>query len=55
MQFSLSITDGIAWGFISYTLLKVVTGRVRQLHWLVGLFAVLFVVQYIARAMMIGA
>ena len=55
MQFSLSITDGIAWGFISYTLLKVVTGRVRQLHWLVALFAVLFVVQYIARAMMIGS
>jgi AGZA family xanthine/uracil permease-like MFS transporter len=55
MQFSLSITDGIAWGFISYTLLKVVTGRARQLHWLVALFAVLFVVQYIARAMLIGS
>jgi AGZA family xanthine/uracil permease-like MFS transporter len=55
MQFSLSITDGIAWGFISYTLLKVVTGRARQLHWLVGLFAVLFLAQYVARAMLIGA
>jgi AGZA family xanthine/uracil permease-like MFS transporter len=55
MQFSLSITDGIAWGFISYTLLKIVTGRVRQLHWLVALFAILFVAQYVARAMLIGS
>lgn len=54
MQFSLSITDGIAWGFISYALLRVVTGRARELHWLVALFAVLFVAQYVARAMMLG-
>ena len=51
MQFSLSITDGIAWGFISYTVLKLVTGRAREVHWLVGLFAVLFVGMYVGRAM----
>ncbi|MCX5682168.1 MAG: NCS2 family permease, partial [Planctomycetota bacterium] len=55
MQFSLSITDGIAWGFISYTLLKLVAGRARQLHWLVVLFAVLFVAQYVARALLMGS
>ncbi len=54
MQFSFSITDGIAWGFISYALLKTVTGRARELHWLVVLFAVLFVGQYVARAVLIG-
>ncbi|MBM4017021.1 MAG: NCS2 family permease [Planctomycetes bacterium] len=54
MQFSFSITDGIAWGFISYTLLKLVTGRARELHWMVALFAGLFVLQYAARAFVTG-
>jgi len=52
MQFSLSITDGIAWGFISYAILKVVTRRVRDMHWLVALFAALFIAQYVARALL---
>jgi len=52
MQFSLSIAEGIAWGFISYVLLKLVTRRARELHWLVVLFAVLFIAQYVARAML---
>jgi len=30
MIFGLSIADGIAWGFIAYVLLKVATGRARQ-------------------------
>ena len=41
-----SITDGIAFGFIAYALLKLVTGRIREAHWLVYLFAVLFVLRY---------
>jgi AGZA family xanthine/uracil permease-like MFS transporter len=52
MQFSLSITDGIAWGFISYAILKVATRRARDMHWLVWLFAVLFIAQYVARALL---
>ncbi len=54
MQFSLSITDGIAWGFISFALLRVVTGRARELHVLVIVFAILFVIQYVARSLLIG-
>jgi AGZA family xanthine/uracil permease-like MFS transporter len=54
MQFSLSIAEGIAWGFISYTLLKLVTGRARDLNWLVALFAVLFVGYYVARSVLAG-
>ena len=54
MQFTLSIAEGIAWGFIAYTLLKIVTGRARELHWMVALFTVLFIAQYVARAMLIG-
>jgi adenine/guanine/hypoxanthine permease len=41
-----SITDGIAFGFISYALLKVVTGRAREAHWLIYLFALLFIARY---------
>jgi len=54
MQFSFSITDGIAWGFISYVLLKLVTGRAREIHGLVALFAALFVGMYVARALLMG-
>lgn len=46
MPLTFSITDGIAFGFISYALLKLVTGRGREAHWLIYLFAILFVVRY---------
>jgi AGZA family xanthine/uracil permease-like MFS transporter len=41
-----SITDGIAFGFIAYALLKLVTGRAKEAHWLIYLFASLFLVRY---------
>jgi AGZA family xanthine/uracil permease-like MFS transporter len=41
-----NITDGIAFGFISYALLKLVTGRWREAHWLIYLFSILFVLRY---------
>jgi AGZA family xanthine/uracil permease-like MFS transporter len=47
MPFAVSITDGIAFGFISYTLLKLVAGRPSDAHWLVHLFAVLFLLRYV--------
>ena len=46
MPLTFSITDGIAFGFISYALLKLATGRAREAHWLIYLFAILFVVRY---------
>jgi AGZA family xanthine/uracil permease-like MFS transporter len=46
MPLTFSITDGIAFGFISYALLKLVTGRAREPHWLIYLFALLFVIRY---------
>ena len=48
MPLAVSITDGIAFGFISYASLKVATGRAREAHWLVHVFAVLFLVRYVA-------
>jgi len=47
MPFAFSITEGIAFGFISYSVLKLIAGRGREVHGLVYLFAVLFVVRYI--------
>lgn len=47
MPFTFSITEGIAFGFISYALLKLVSGRGREVHGLVYAFAVLFVARYI--------
>jgi AGZA family xanthine/uracil permease-like MFS transporter len=46
MPLTFSITDGIAFGFISYALMKLVTGRAREAHWLIYLFALLFIVRY---------
>ena len=47
MPLTISITEGIAFGFISYALLKLVSGQGRQVHWLIYLLAVLFVARYI--------
>lgn len=46
MPLTFSITDGIAFGFISYALLKLATGRAREAHWLIYVFAVLFIARY---------
>ena len=43
---AVSITDGIAFGFIAYAVLRLGTGRVRGTHWLVYLFAALFLLRY---------
>src|SRR4029079_4334627 len=46
MPLAVSITDGIAFGFIAYVFLKVVARRAREAHWLVYVSAALFVVRY---------
>jgi adenine/guanine/hypoxanthine permease len=46
MPLTVSITDGIAFGFIAYAVLKIGTGRAREAHWLVYLFAALFIARY---------
>ncbi len=40
-----SIADGIAFGFITYAVAKLATGRGRECPWLVYIFAALFVVE----------
>jgi AGZA family xanthine/uracil permease-like MFS transporter len=46
MPLTFSITEGISFGFISYSLLKLVQGRIKEVHPLIYVFAVLFVIRY---------
>jgi AGZA family xanthine/uracil permease-like MFS transporter len=47
MPYAYSITEGIAVGFIFYTLLKLVTGRIKQVHPILIVFSILFILRYI--------
>ena len=47
MPLSFSITDGIAFGFMAYAVLKVATGRGRELHWLLYVIVVAFLARYV--------
>ncbi|MBV8191050.1 MAG: NCS2 family permease [Alphaproteobacteria bacterium] len=47
MPFTFSIAEGIAFGFISYVAIKLVTGRWSQIHPAVGILGVLFVIKYL--------
>jgi AGZA family xanthine/uracil permease-like MFS transporter len=49
MPLTLSITEGIAFGFISYSLLKLITKKGREVHWAIYLFSVLFILRYILK------
>jgi AGZA family xanthine/uracil permease-like MFS transporter len=46
MPLAVSITDGISFGFISYALVKLASGRARELGWLGYVFALVFLVRY---------
>ncbi|MCY4401987.1 MAG: NCS2 family permease [Candidatus Poribacteria bacterium] len=50
MPLSFSITEGIAFGFISISFLKIVTGRYKEVNPLVHYFAIFFVARYIGFA-----
>ena len=55
MPLSFSITEGIAFGFISMSFLKFVTGRRDEVHPLVHYFAIFFVAMYIEKGLRITA
>jgi AGZA family xanthine/uracil permease-like MFS transporter len=46
MPFTYSITNGIGAGFISYLVIKAAHGKFRQIHWLMWLVSILFVVYF---------
>jgi AGZA family xanthine/uracil permease-like MFS transporter len=47
IPFSFRITEGIAIGFISYVVLKITSGKSRDIPGLLWIFAVIFLVRYI--------
>jgi len=46
MPFTYSIANGLAFGFISYVVLKAITGKYREIHMATLLVAILFVIKY---------
>ena len=51
MGFSYSITQGIAVGFLTYTLTKVVKGQAKDVHAMIWILDALFILNYISMAL----
>jgi adenine/guanine/hypoxanthine permease len=48
MPFTFSITNGVAAGFLAYTVIALLRGRWREVHWLMYLVAAVFVWYFVA-------
>ena len=48
MPFAYSISDGIGFGFISYTVIKVARGKAKEVPALIYLLSLMFIIMYIA-------
>jgi AGZA family xanthine/uracil permease-like MFS transporter len=46
MPLTFSIAEGVAFGFITYTLLKVFTGRTKELHWMMYIITAAFLINF---------
>lgn len=46
MPLTYSIADGLAFGFISYPIIKLFTGRVKEVHWIMHAMCVIFILRY---------
>ena len=44
---SYSIADGLAMGFISYPIIKLSTGKGKEINWLICLVAIIFILRYV--------
>lgn len=51
MPFAYSIADGIGLGFIFYTLVKLFTGKIKDVHPVLLTFSLLFLLRYIIKAL----
>lgn len=47
MPLTFSIAQGLAFGFISYTLLKLLTGKRDQIHWIMYFVSIAFIINFI--------
>ena len=46
MPFTYSITIGIGAGFVSWLIIKVFTGKAREIHWLMWVVSLAFVLYF---------
>ena len=46
MPFAYSISEGIMWGVISYTLVNLLAGKAKKVHWIMYVLTVLFIAKY---------
>ncbi|MGH2707040.1 MAG: NCS2 family permease [Actinomycetota bacterium] len=49
MPFTFSITNGIGAGFVSYSAIKVLRGKAREMHWMMCLAALAFLIYFAIR------
>ncbi len=49
MPLTYNIAQGIAFGFISYAIIKPLTGRAKEVHWLVYFIAIAFIINFALR------
>jgi AGZA family xanthine/uracil permease-like MFS transporter len=47
MPFTYSIANGLAFGFITYAVIKLFTGKVKEVHWMVWLIAAVFLFKFV--------
>jgi len=47
MPFTYSIANGLAFGFISYAVLKLFTGKGKEVHWMVWVIGGVFLGKFI--------
>lgn len=50
MPLTYSIATGLGLGFVGYTLVKLFTGRWREIHWMMYIIAFMFVINLVLRA-----
>ncbi|MDR2655905.1 MAG: NCS2 family permease [Oscillospiraceae bacterium] len=50
MPFTYSISQGIAMGFITYCIIKILRGKIKEIHPILGIATALFLVNYIVSA-----
>lgn len=46
MPLTFSIATGIAWGFIAYVLIKLLSGKATEVHWLLYVLAAIFLLRF---------
>ena len=49
MPLTYSIANGFAFGFVSYALLKLCSGRFREVNWVMGLISLVFMINFALR------